>query len=541
MGGRAVGKGVIHGGEFGLHIVLAQPDKLEGLDHDLRVVVPHRPGGQLHAVANQVVLVSGDGQGINLPRGGLLQNLQPAVGHGEGVVAELQLAALLPDLVHGEVHNPAEFVPLLVHVAGAERPQLVAQHPGRLLGGGQLPRRQTYEAPRREAQGLYNLFLYGLDKLGDAAHDLPVLVIAEPVGLLPGLHLHLIAQPVDLLAGALEVRHHDGLDGIARKGREPAPGQQPGGVGEGQVDAQVRLVGAVPVHGLQEGDPLERGLGRHVIRAVTGEDGGEHPLQHGEHIVLVGESHLHVQLVELAGGAVAPGVLVPEAGGNLEVLVKAGGHEQLLELLGGLGQGVELAGVLAGGDEVVPRPLGGGGGEDGGGDLQKSLAGHGGAQGGHHVAAQDDVVFHLRVAQVQIAVLEPLGLVRLPGAVDGEGQLVVPAAAQHLDPGGDDLDVAGGQLGVFAVPLPDHALHRDGGLLVQPLDSGHHLLRLDDHLGGAVEVPEHQEGQVLAHLPDVLHPAHEFDLLPRVFDAKVVTGVCARLNHDNQLQFVILL
>ena len=62
--------------------------------------------------------------------------------------------------------------------------------------------------------------------------------------------------------------------------------------------------------------------------------------------------------VELAGGTVAPGVLVPEAGGNLEVLVKAGGHQQLLELLGGLGQGVELARMLAGGHQVVPGALG---------------------------------------------------------------------------------------------------------------------------------------------------------------------------------------
>ena len=133
--------------------------------------------------------------------------------------------------------------------------------------------------------------------------------------------------------------------------------------------------------------------------------------------------HLHVQLVELTGGAVAPGVLVPEAGGDLKVLVKARGHQQLLELLGSLRQGVEFPGMLPAGYQVVPGPLGGGGGEDGSGDLQKALLPHGLAQGGDHVAAQHDVLFDLRIAQIQVAVLQAKGLVRLLAAVDLEGQL----------------------------------------------------------------------------------------------------------------------
>ena len=88
--GRAVGEGVVHGGELGLHVVLAQADELEGLDHDLRIVVPHGAGGELHAVAHQIVLEGGDGQGSTSPAAAFFQNLQPAVGHGEGVVAELQ-------------------------------------------------------------------------------------------------------------------------------------------------------------------------------------------------------------------------------------------------------------------------------------------------------------------------------------------------------------------------------------------------------------------------------------------------------------------
>ena len=86
-----------------------------------------------------------------------------------------------------------------------------------------------------------------------------------------------------------------------------------------------------------------------MILAEPGEDRWEDVLDDGKDILLGGEGHLHIKLVELSGGAVGPGVLIPEAGGDLEVAVEAGGHQQLLELLRGLGQGVEFAGVFRAG------------------------------------------------------------------------------------------------------------------------------------------------------------------------------------------------
>ena len=64
---------------------------------------------------------------------------------------------------------------------------------------------------------------------------------------------------------------------------------------------------------------------------------------------------------------------------------------------------------------------------------------------------QDDILLHGGIPQVQIAVLQPLGLVGLPAAVDLEGQLAVLAAAQYLHLGGDNLNVAGGHLVGLAV------------------------------------------------------------------------------------------
>ena len=40
---------------------------------------------------------------------------------------------------------------------------------------------------------------------------------------------------------------------------------------------------------------------------------------------------------------------------------------------------------------------------------------------GDHLAAQDNIVLHLGVAQIQVAELEPLGFVGLPAAVHGKG------------------------------------------------------------------------------------------------------------------------
>ena len=157
---------------------------------------------------------------------------------------------------------------------------------------------------------------------------------------------------------------------------------------------------------------------------------------------------------------------------------------------------------------------------------------HGLAQGGDHLAAEDDVLLHRRVPQVQIAVLEALGLVGLPAAVHLEGQLIVAAAAQDLHLLRDHLDVAGGELGVLAGPLPDCAFHGDGGLFVDGLELGHHLRRLRHDLSGAVEVPKDDEGQLGADLPDVLHPAGEFDGLPGVGEAELAAGVGAVLYHD---------
>ena len=275
----------------------------------------------------------------------------------------------------------------------------------------------------------------------------------------------------------------------------------------------------------------EGGGGDPLVLAELVEHGHQHIFQYAQHVRLTGKGHFHIQLIEFTGGTVGTGVLVPEAGGDLEVTVKAGGHQQLLELLGRLRQSVELAGVVPGGNQVIPGALGGGRGEDGGGDLQKALLGHQPPQLGHHLAAQDDVGLHGGVAQVEEAVFEPGVLVGVLALVDLKGQLVVNALAQHLDFFGDNLDLAGGELGVLALPLPDEACDGDGGLLVDGLDELHHFFGFNDHLGGAVEIPQDAEREVPANLPDILQPANDGYGLARVGKTQLAAVMGSGLHH----------
>ena len=268
-----------------------------------------------------------------------------------------------------------------------------------------------------------------------------------------------------------------------------------------------------------------------LVLAELLEHGDDDIFQRLKHIFLGCECHFHIHLVELAGGTVGTGILVTEAGCNLEVAVEAGGHQQLLELLGSLRQSVKLAGVVPGRHEIVTGALGRRRGEDGGSHLQEALLGHEPAQLCHHLTAQDDVGLHRRITQIQIAVLQTGILVSFPGLVDLKGQLVVAALAQHLDLGGNHFDLAGGDLGILALTLPDNAGDGDGGLLVDALDNAHHFLVINDDLSGAVEVTDDQEGKVGAHFTDVFQPAADGYILACITKPQLAAGMGSGLGH----------
>ena len=108
-----------------------------------------------------------------------------------------------------------------------------------------------------------------------------------------------------------------------------------------------------------------------------------------EHVVLLDEGHLDVELGEL-GLAVGAEVLVAVAAGDLVVALHAGDHEQLLEQLRALRQGVPGAGREARGHQEVAGTLGGGPGQGRRLDLDEVAGAEHRAGGGVDPRAQPD-------------------------------------------------------------------------------------------------------------------------------------------------------
>ena len=81
-----------------------------------------------------------------------------------------------------------------------------------------------------------------------------------------------------------------------------------------------------------------------------------HTLEDRQHIFLLDEAHLTVDLSELRL-AVRTKVLVTEALDDLEIAIKTTNHQQLLEGLRRLGQSVELVRVHARGHDEVTSTL----------------------------------------------------------------------------------------------------------------------------------------------------------------------------------------
>ena len=290
-------------------------------------MVTHGAGGELHAVADEVILEGIDIERVDLAALCLLEDLQAAVRHGERVVAELQLAGLLADLIHREVDDPAELIALDVHMAGHGGAEHLAQDARGLLGLPLLSGGDADEATGLEAEGGDDLIVLVREELGDAAGEIALLVDLEPIGLLPRLHLNVGAELVDGLAGKAAVGDDDGLDdGAVLERRKLAALDEGGHVLHLEVDAEIGLIRAVALHGLVERNALEGRLGGDIILAELGEDRREHVLKDGEDVVLIGEGHLHIELIEFARAAVAARVLIAEAGGDLEITVEARGH-----------------------------------------------------------------------------------------------------------------------------------------------------------------------------------------------------------------------
>ena len=303
---------------------------------------------------------------------------------------------------------------------------------------------------------------------------------------------------VELLARLSGAAGHDDRADVRRlEHPELGVGEVVGALGELEAEAQVRLVGAVPPHRLRVGHARER---QRDLVADQLPDRGDDGLGEGDHVVLLGEAHLDVELGEL-GLPVGAEVLVAVAAGDLEVPLQAADHEQLLEQLRALRQGVPAAGLQACRNQEVAGSFRRRPGERGRLDLDEAPGVEHLARSPVDLAAQPQRLRRSRAAQVQVAVAQPRLLADLDVVVDLEGQR--GGLAQDLDGRRDDLDLTCRQVGVGVPcgPLRHLSGHPEAVLAAQPV---RHALVTDDHLDDTGGVAEVEEG----HTPVITPPGH---------------------------------
>ena len=298
--------------------------------------------------------------------------------------------------------------------------------------------------------------------------------------------------------------------------------QQVGQVGELKAEPGVWLIRSESVHCLLIANAAQRQLNVHI------QDLFEHvlhkPLVDLDDVVDIDKAHFEVDLGEF-GLTIGAQVLIPEAAGDLHVTVKSSEHSQLFVLLGGLGQGKEFARVHAGGDEVVARTLRGRFDEDRGLNLNKAIFIVVVARRLGDLVTHEQRLLHLAAAQVEIAVFKTELLVDIGVVGDFKrGNFSLGENAQVVD---KNLDIAGGEVGVFALPLPhrslchQHKFRATGGRLVKysPVRG---IVKRKLHDAGAVAQIEESEVSEVAPL---LHKSRNYHSLTHAVHPHVVAVV----------------
>ena len=211
--------------------------------------------------------------------------------------------------------------------------------------------------------------------------------------------------------------------------------------------AQIRLVGAVFLHGVGVGDARPRARRHALAIAEFTEDAADDRLDGCKNVFLLDEAHFEIELVEFARQTVGARILVAEARRDLEVAVEARHHDQLLVLLRRLRQRVEFSGMDARRHQEVARAFRARGRENRGLEFKEALPLHARAHAVDHLAAQHDVLVQPLAAQVEEAILQA----RLFGIVDvaEHRQRQFGRRTEHLDVADIDLDLAGRHVGVF--------------------------------------------------------------------------------------------
>ena len=163
-------------------------------------------------------------------------------------------------------------------------------------------------------------------------------------------------------------------------------------------------------------------------------------------------------------------------------------------------------------------------------DFKEAVFCHRLTQGGNNIAPHHDILFYLRVPQVQIPVLQADAFIRFPAAADLERQCIVTALAQHIHTVRNNFNVARFHLRIFAGPFPYGSGNRNNAFLVQSKENLQNLCILSNQLCAPVKVPQHNKCQISADFAHILNPAAQAHLFSCVFQPEFIAGMCSVLH-----------
>ena len=275
-----------------------------------------------------------------------------------------------------------------------------------------------------------------------------------------------------------------------------------------QLKPEARIGTVDPVARDRLGERHPRPRRRRDVELLSLEHRSHHRFHHVDHVVLVDERHLDVELGEL-GLAVGARVLVAETAGDLVVALEPADHQQLLEQLRRLRQRVERAGLDPRRHQVVARALGSRAGEVGGLDLEEVALVQDLAHRRDHAVTERERALKRRAAEIEGTVAQSDDFVRVSAVVDRErGRLGV---GEDLELGHRELDLARREVGVHVLGIapghgPAHADHILGPERVGALVRLGRVLGMEDELKDARAVAHVDEDQPAVVAPAV-HPA----------------------------------
>ena len=286
---------VVERTEFRLQVFFAVACDFKGFDHDIQIVVADSTGGKLHAVADDIILISQD---IFRVHG--VQCFKAALRHREWVVCEIHLLLVLVVFIHREVVDKTEAEGILLDQVKTFT-QFVAELSGKKVSTFFFIRNKENRIAHFKTCEFSKFLPHVIrDKFVNGAfitlifHDFQVTKAAHTDG--SGEFQQFLMKTLGHIG-----MNPDGTDGTFQERFECTSLKEFCDIHDTQRVSEIRLVRAELQHGILVADHRIRGsCDRSTFRCKFFKSGCQNFFTYTENFFLSSEAHLKVQLIEFA-------------------------------------------------------------------------------------------------------------------------------------------------------------------------------------------------------------------------------------------------